>query len=197
MWYWGHPQPTQVGLATSYGPVLTAEVHFDPTNLNLRSRGNWLTAYIELPDNCNVTDINITSIVLNSTIPAESSPIVIGDNDNDGIQDLMVKFNRTALVQYLISQRVEFANVPLTLNGQLKDGTLFEGNGTIQVSSLMGDVNCDGKVDIRDFVLGLLAFGSRPGECRWNDNANFIEPWDIINLADLVKIACHYGQHYT
>jgi hypothetical protein len=51
-------------------------------------------------------------------------------------------------------------------------------------------------VDIKDLVLAVFAFGSHDGDYRWNDNANFAQPWDIINLADIVKIACHYGQHY-
>jgi hypothetical protein len=108
----------------------------------------------------------------------------------------MVKFNRTIVVQYVISQKIEFANVTLTVGGQLNDGTTFEGSDTVRISGLVGDVNCDGRVDCKDLALGAFALFSSPGEPRWNGNANFAQPWDKIDVCDLAKIAMNYGRRY-
>lgn len=190
------PYSNRLGLAICNLPSIPAEVDINPETLNLKSQGKWISAYIELPEGYSISEIDASTIELNNTVPAELTPTVVGDHDCDGVSDLMVKFNRTEVVQYMVSQGVEFSNVTLTLTGQLNDGTLFEGNGTMRVSSLVGDVNCDGRVNFRDLALGAYAFYSHPGEPRWNDNANFAQPWDIINFADLAKIALHCGQHY-
>jgi hypothetical protein len=194
----GHipPYNRAIGLATCFLPSLTAGVSFDPKCLNLVSNGKWITAYIELPADYDVANINVSTVELNNTVPSELSPTAIGDRNDNFVPDLMVKFNRTEVVNLIVSNDVTFSNVTLTVNGQLFDGTYFEGSGIIGVSSLIGDANCDGRVDIKDLVLAVFAFGSHDGDYRWNDNANFAQPWDIINLADIVKIACHYGQHY-
>lgn len=185
-----------IWLSKRIEPTLSASIDVEPDTLNLGSKGKWITCYVELPEGYDVADINALTVTLNGTVPAELAPTAIGDYDNDGVPDLMVKFNRTAVVQYVVSQGVEYANVTMTVSGQLKDGTSFQGSDVVRVSGLTGDVNCDGKVNMKDVGLVACAFWSRPGGPRWNDNANFAEPWDIINLADLGKVARHYGEHY-
>ena len=71
-------------------------------------------------------------MLLEDTITAESSPIEIGDNDNDGIPDLMVKFDRQALIDYLDDIT---GDVTLTVTGELIDETQFSGSDTITVIS--------------------------------------------------------------
>jgi Tol biopolymer transport system component len=117
--------------------VINASVDTDPDTLNLKSKGNWITAYVELPEGYNVADINASSIMLNDTIPVDSSaPKTIGDYDNDGVPDLMVKFCREQVIQYILDRTLidgRFSTAILTLTGKLNDGTLFEGSGTIRV----------------------------------------------------------------
>jgi len=108
----------------------------------LKSQGEWITCYIELPEGYNVSDIDISTIKLNSSIAAEMHPTGIGDEDEDGVPDLMVKFDR-ALVIYYIEQNLDWATpertkpliyaVNLTVTGNLDDGTSFEGTDTIRV----------------------------------------------------------------
>jgi len=121
-------------------PEIKATIDISPNNLNLRSRGKWITAFIELPEGYDVNDINTTTIMLNNTIQAELRPTAIGDYDEDGVPDLMVKFDRTAVVSYIIanvdlSQLYEerFMTVTLTVTGYLNDGTPFEGSDTIRI----------------------------------------------------------------
>jgi hypothetical protein len=127
----------KIGLATSYASTVEANVDFDPITLNLRSNGRWITAYIEFLEGCNVADINASSMLLNGTIPADlSGPATIGDYDNDGLPDLMVKFDRSQVISYILNN-VDIEDkstvVTLSINGRLNDGTAFQGIDTIRV----------------------------------------------------------------
>jgi len=116
-------------------PAITAKVNIEPKTLNLRSRGRWITGYIELPEGYNVTDINVSSIMLNNTIPAKPKPKAVEDYDNDSIPDLMVKFDRAEVISYIltnvnIEELIEerFMTITLTITGYLNDGTPFQGS---------------------------------------------------------------------
>jgi hypothetical protein len=39
------------------------------------------------------------------------------------------------------------------------------------------------------------AYGSKPGDIKWNPNSD-INGNGKVDLADLVTMAIHYGQHY-
>jgi len=82
---------------------ITATVDVTPDTLNLKSQGKWITAYIELPSPYNVNNIIVSSIKMNNLVPAAMKPTEIGDYDGDGIADLMVKFDRSAVEGLLIS----------------------------------------------------------------------------------------------
>jgi len=105
----------------------------------LKSRGKWITCYIELPEGYSVSDIDRTTILLNGTIPVDpfwvDKPLesVVGDYDDDGIPDLMVKFNRAVVIEYLLNQNKTHRNVTLTVTGEIYDGTPFESSDTIVV----------------------------------------------------------------
>jgi len=121
-------------------PVVSAHIRIQPRVLNLRSRGRWITCYIELPEGYDVADINVSSIMLDDVIPAEPRPIAIGDYDCDGIPDLMVKFDRAQVKSYIRSkiytiQRLGkgFMTLTLTISGKLIDGAPFEGSDTIKI----------------------------------------------------------------
>jgi len=132
--------------------------------------------------------------LFNDTIPAEL-PIAIGDYDNDTVPDLMVNFNRKSLCEFILSKGIVLGNVTLTITGQLKDLTPFEGSDTIKVR-MPGDINMDGKVNIIDMMTAGLAFGSYPEHSRWNPTADENEDGKI-NILDLILIARNFGKIYT
>lgn len=177
-------------------PHINAMVDVDPKTLNLMGRGGWVTAYIELPENHNVADIDVSTVMLNRVVPAELGHIAFGDYDGDGVQDLTVYFNRTQIINHILSTGMRSGNFTLTITGKLYDGTPFKGNTIIKVSSLMGDVNCDGKVNIHDIVMACVAYNSKEGEPKWNPNANIAPPWNRIDIYDIVTITYHYGKRY-
>jgi len=119
------------------GP-LQAFLNIDPGTLNLRSKGRWITTYIELPEGYDVNDIDVSTILLNETIPSELHPISIGDYDDDGVPDLMVKFDRAVVIAYISSivnmtQLTEDKSMTIALqvSGELTNGTPFYGSDTI------------------------------------------------------------------
>jgi hypothetical protein len=61
--------------------------------------------------------------------------------------------------------------------------------------TIPGDINGDFKVSLQDLVLLANAYGSKPGDVRWNPDAD-INCNAVVDLADLVILAQDYGQHY-
>jgi hypothetical protein len=66
--------------------------------------------------------------------------------------------------------------------------------GTISVR-LMGDVNGDGRVDLKDIALVARAFGSTPGSPNWNPTAD-LNGDGKIDMKDITLVARNFGRHY-
>lgn len=177
---------------------IPATIEFVPDRLNLNStlmcNGGLITSYIELPEGYNVSDIGVSSILVNSTVSAELEPVAIGDYDYDTVPDLMVVFNRTLIVEYILNEGFRYGDVNLTLTGNCH--LIFEGSNTIKVSDLLCDLNCDGKVDLFDAVVIGVAYGSTPEDPEWNPEADLSPPCGIIDIYDAVTMAYHYGDAY-
>lgn len=77
------------------------KIDIDPDTLNLKSKGV-ITAYIELPRGFVPENIDRATIMLNGAVPSKEKPTVVGDYDNDGTTDLMVKFDREKVRQLLL-----------------------------------------------------------------------------------------------
>jgi hypothetical protein len=105
-----------------------ATINFDPDTLNKKDNGTWVTVYIELPAGYKPSDIDVSSIRLEGTIPAELRPYALGDYDKDGIPDLMVKFKRSDVIGLLPAGD----NVPVHVVGKVGSIT-FEGVDVIRV----------------------------------------------------------------
>ena len=66
---------------------------------------------------------------MNGVVPAENKPTEIGDYDDDGLPDLMVKFDRSDVCEILDPGD----EVEITVTGELTDETPFQGSDTIRV----------------------------------------------------------------
>lgn len=107
---------------------ISATVDFDPDTLNRGSNGTWVVVYIELPAGNKVSDIDISTIRLEGTVPAQVRPFGLGDHDKDGIPDLMVKFKRSEVINLLGAGD----KVTVEVTGKVGDIT-FEGVDVIRV----------------------------------------------------------------
>lgn len=118
-------------------PTVQADIDLDPDTLNLKSKGRFVTVYIELPEGYDVHDIDIGTVMLNDTVLAENDPKYgfvkdvegrIGDYDDDGLLDCMVKFDRDAVQGILdVGEQIE-----VTISGEV-GGIAFEGSDIIRV----------------------------------------------------------------
>jgi len=130
---------------TTIVQTIPANINLEPETLNLKSNGEWITTYVELPEGYDVSNINVPTINLTNssgdiiTSVDLSAPATIGDYNGNGTSDLMVKFNRTVVVDYFseidiiedgtgIDEEIE-----LVIAGELTDGTIFEGIGSIRL----------------------------------------------------------------
>ncbi|UCE38706.1 MAG: hypothetical protein JSW00_05620 [Thermoplasmata archaeon] len=115
-------------------PMIEATVNIDPDVLVLNSEGKWITAYLELAKGFTIQDIDVNTILLDDVIPAESHPTEIGDYDDDGNLDMMVKFDRNALIEYFQILDVRDGDlIELVVSGKLISGTSFLGTDTIKI----------------------------------------------------------------
>jgi hypothetical protein len=185
---------TQGSLHIDADPAVPAII--TTTALNLKSQSAWIQSGVQLAQGLAVSDINISSLMINCTVPTYSSAQNIAlISSCGGTPQLKVQFDRTQLVNLIASSGATFGNITLDLTGKLFSRTPIEGTCQVQVSSLAGDINCDGKVNLSDLIILATAYGSAPGTSRWNSNAD-MTGHGKIGLSDLVTLALHYGQHY-
>lgn len=108
-----------------------------PRTLNLKSKGRVITTFIELPSSPvpapDPADIDTGSLLLEGQLPIVTPPPPqIGDSDEDGIPDLMVKFSRRALIALLCETGKDAGNVELRVTAELA-GSPFEVRGPVRV----------------------------------------------------------------
>jgi hypothetical protein len=125
---------------TAPPPAISAAIDIHPHTLNLKSKGKWIACFIELPKGYDANDIDVSTVMLNETIPIslldvpapEPVPTEIGDYDNDTVPDSMVKFDIAMVSELILSRDIKYGNVTLTITGEI-NGTPFEGSDSIRV----------------------------------------------------------------
>jgi len=63
------------------------------------------------------------------------------------------------------------------------------------IVGLLGDVNYDGKVDIRDIYITAKAFGSYPCHPRWNPPAD-LDDNSLVDMRDIFLVIVNFGKTY-
>jgi len=180
---------------------ISATVDITPDTLNLKSKGKWITCRIELPEGYNVSDIDPNTIRLNGSIRVDPfwvdklcesvTPLLTvfarTQARDDGVSHLMVKFNRTAVEEFIVAQGITNGNVTLTITGEV-DGTFFEGSDIIR-SRMPGDVDSNGIVDVVDLVTVAVALGKTDPYTDLNEDDN-------TDVCDVVTVAINFGNKY-
>lgn len=106
------PDFVRIGSATAVvsgvPDFVPATIEYGPETINLKSRGLWVTAYVELPSGYQPVDVALNTLAVTAIdgvpitpLAVLTEPNAIGDFDNDGIPDLMVKIDRGRLQSVL------------------------------------------------------------------------------------------------
>jgi hypothetical protein len=129
--------------------------------------------------------VNIT-VYANTTIIGSQNVTLPSGNSTD----FTFAWNTTAFAygNYTVSA----CAVPLT--NETNPATSSFTGGSVAVT-IVGDVNGDFKVDMKDIALVARAFGSKPGSSNWNPNAD-VNSDGKIDMKDIALVARNFGQHY-
>ncbi len=116
------------GEACSYllTPAITTEIRIVPQTFHLRSRGRWITAHIHIPEEYDLDDVILDSVVLGNQI----EPVRIWTNEPEEV--ITAKFSR-ATVQELLELLERTGTVNLIVSGDLVDGTKLQGRCSLNV----------------------------------------------------------------
>jgi len=121
-----------ISIVRNIGPrpsVLSANLRFNPSVINLRDHAKWLTTYIE-PSGFAPASIDVASLRLQGSIAPAPRFANVGDHDRNGKEDLKVRFSREALDPLLTPGRNA-----LTVTGSLSTGEPFSGTDSVTVVS--------------------------------------------------------------
>jgi predicted outer membrane repeat protein len=109
--------------AYEYGQFVPAEVKIVPRTINLASEGKWITCYIWLPEEYDVSDIYPNSVLFECEIEVEFLQV------DEEEQIAVARFSRSEVQEIL-----NVGDVELTISVHLMDGTAFEGRDVIKVT---------------------------------------------------------------
>ena len=82
----------------------------------------------------------------------------------------------------------------MTAVATIPAGNITLSGGTISLR-MMGDVNGDGVVNMKDIALVARAFGSSSSSTNWNSAAD-LNGDGVVNMKDIALVARHFGEHY-
>ncbi|MCK4482465.1 right-handed parallel beta-helix repeat-containing protein [Candidatus Bathyarchaeota archaeon] len=92
-------------------------------------------------------------------------------------------------------------DTPYTINQHNQDNYPLMSPYWYWKNPMVGDLNRDMKIDIKDIAIAAKAFGSYPGHPNWNPHADitgptYLVPDGKIDIRDIALIAIHYGEVY-
>jgi YVTN family beta-propeller protein len=105
------------------------DVTVNPGTLNLKSRGQTITALLEFPPFLHPSLVDLATVRLNGVVEALLTGDAIVDADEDGIPEREVRFDRQEVIDVLPEGQV----VAITITGMI-DGRLFSGMDSIRVT---------------------------------------------------------------
>jgi len=117
-----------VPVSLSVGLMPFAYLHFDPEVLNLTANGHMIKMVIELPAGYDPHLLDVASVTLNDSVPALPSPIEFTDENLNGIEEIVVRFDRDAVDNLL----PDGAAVQVTVQGEITDIQWFRGTTTVR-----------------------------------------------------------------
>lgn len=106
-------------------------VDIAPDSLNRKSQGNFITAYIELIEGLDVSQIDLSTVAMivdgQTLVPALETHAELTDYNGNGIPDLGVQFERL-----LVTDAIGTGTVEVAIMGSI-NGYFFQGSDTLKV----------------------------------------------------------------
>lgn len=130
---------------------------------------------------------NATAHLNDKTIGAHATPL---PPETDDELDFVIPFEPDIDYYVNYTLRVEVNPIP----GETVLANNMYIYGTIRIK-IVGDINGDQKVDIKDLVLIIKAYASYPGHSKWNVQAD-LNGDGKVDIKDLVLTIKHFGEHY-
>jgi thermitase len=84
---------------------------------------------------------------------------------------------------------------PYVIDGDNQDNYPLKIHFWYWSNPILGDVDFDGEVDMQDVYIVIQAFGSYPGQPRWNPSAD-IDKDDRISMRDIYLVITSFGKTY-
>jgi hypothetical protein len=148
------------------------------TTKTVASRGSTMTM--------NFTLANYDSYPETFNVTVYANTTVIGTQTVNNVS------NRTFTLLTFTWNTTGFAYGNYTLYACAASDNCTGGNVVVTIP---GDIDGNFNVRLSDLVLLAQAYGSIPGDSKWNPNAD-TDGNNVVGLTDLVILAQHYGQHY-
>lgn len=162
--------------------AMEADLDFDPNTLNTKSKGNYVTCYVELPEGYDPWDIDVATVTLNDVIPAEPQPTTVGDHDEDGIDDRMMKFKRFDLIGLL-------SGTYNSLYAQIEGLDSECGGNSGGAEWSLGGTSGGGETGLEDAVWGSGTSGGAEYSTAGFNDADTVEVWVSGLLEDGTEFA--------
>ncbi len=108
---------------------IEADIGIKPATLNMESKGKWITCYIRLPDDYDITDIDPDTVRIDPNGFLLEEEIWAEQIQFEEQEHLAVaKFKRSAVLN-----NISVGVAELTVSGELINGIVFEGTNTIRI----------------------------------------------------------------
>lgn len=173
------------------GAVEIRSIYRDVAVTNATSSRTW--AYRGWKVNITVTVKNLGNVSETFAVNATYDGNLIGTTT---VVDLLPT-NEVSLIFTWDTSSVAFGNYTLTGKATIVPFEFNPANnvyvdGVIQIR-LVGDINGDGKVDIKDLAIAAKAFGSYVGSPTYNPDAD-VNQDGVVDIRDLAIIAKNFGK---
>jgi len=161
-----------------------AVMNIDPS-LNMAYQGWIVNINVTVKNKGNVTETFDVKFYYNDTILGETVTV---QNLDPGEETKVTLTWNTTNVEPCHNYTIKATAGPVPYEINLADNELTDGNVKIR---WMGDVNGDGRVDMKDVTLAILAFHTYPGRAGWNPEID-LDRNGVINMRDIVIIIINF-----
>ncbi len=110
------------------GEVELDYILMEPATLNLGSHGRTVRGAFQLPAPYDPHDVVVSTVSLNGQLYANPGPVSFTDDSGDGIEEIVLKFDRAAFEALL----PEGDSLPVTATGEVRDTIWFTGTAFIR-----------------------------------------------------------------